>query len=524
MAITYSLGINPKWYIADLVGRPLGAGSMYTYRSLDKTQLKFIFTDPAGNFPWPDPVLFDENGSQGPFFWQSDSLNPQETYYIEVYDAQGVLQWTFDGFLPPGGGGGGGDITEALSLENLIVNNVLWRNFGTSATPVPQNLVVAPGAHAALAQTISLAGPDIQFIKNNNAASDTLSFVPFTLGTTPFTGDVTPAGYLNYACGNTPAGEITKCVQFPITANVQNLSNQSVVVTIWAQLDTPGLANQLTVQWRQFFGDGVGASADVITVANVCTLTTSWQKFQFTASIPSVATKTLGGCGNSALFLQVQYPLGTVCNIDFIKPSVYLGNIPPNQDYYTNDMIDAVINAKRTGYVELGYDINQVNGFVIMNDGSIGNTSSGATTRANIDTFPLYNLLYNNVVNTWAPVSGGRTGSAINDFIANKTLTLTKQLGRVLGNSGNGVAGAGLTARVLGQFLGEENHVLTAGELAAHTHPSPSGQFLITASPGTVSATGGGGATGANNTGANTGGQGHNTMQPTSFINTFIKL
>lgn len=106
-------------------------------------------------------------------------------------------------------------------------------------------------------------------------------------------------------------------------------------------------------------------------------------------------------------------------------------------------------------------------GWVLMNDGSIGSASSGATTRANADTLAVYTVLWNSVSDTWAPVAGGRGASAAADFAANKAMTLPKVLGRALASAG---AGAGLSARVLGQSLGSENAVLVS-----HSHGGNTG-------------------------------------------------
>ena len=53
MTISYQLAPVPKWYIADLVGKPLGGGYLATFSSLDNTQLNPVYEDPAGAFVWP---------------------------------------------------------------------------------------------------------------------------------------------------------------------------------------------------------------------------------------------------------------------------------------------------------------------------------------------------------------------------------------------------------------------------------------------------------------------------------------
>jgi len=156
-------------------------------------------------------------------------------------------------------------------------------------------------------------------------------------------------------------------------------------------------------------------------------------------------------------------------------------------------------------------------GWVLLDDGTLGNASSGGTTRANADTEALFTLLWDNVIDTWAPVSTGRGASAAADFAANKTITLPLALGRVLGAAG---AGASLTTRVLGENLGAETHQLTVAELPAHSHPIPT---YTTVGSGRVVEGGTTDGTTANT--SNTGSDdAHPNMQPTLFVNWMIKL
>ncbi len=173
-----------------------------------------------------------------------------------------------------------------------------------------------------------------------------------------------------------------------------------------------------------------------------------------------------------------------------------------------------------TGDVKFTYKTVADPTWIIINDGSIGASGSGATTRANNDTKALFKLIHENIPDAWAPVSGGR-GTSEDDFLASKTLTLPKALGRAFAVAGTG---ASLSARELGEFLGEEEHELTVAELAEHTHPAPGSLTFGT------DVTGGAGVYLSadltnNGTSGDTGeGEGHNTMQPTTFINAMIKL
>ena len=116
-------------------------------------------------------------------------------------------------------------------------------------------------------------------------------------------------------------------------------------------------------------------------------------------------------------------------------------------------------------------------GWLMMNDGTIGNTGSGATY-ANPAAQLLYELIWNTIPDAWAPMIGAARGSsAIEDFAAGKKLSLTRQLGRALTVAGSG---AGLTNHVLGAFDGAETHTQTNAELFSHGHGSSDGRPVLT--------------------------------------------
>lgn len=126
----------------------------------------------------------------------------------------------------------------------------------------------------------------------------------------------------------------------------------------------------------------------------------------------------------------------------------------------------AALGVSTTGDLKLTLKSSEA-GWVPMNDGTIGNGASSATTRANADVQELYVLIWGQVDNTYAPVAGGRGGTALGDFNSGKPMALPKALGRALVAAG---AGSGLTARVLGSTFGEESHALVAAENGPHDH------------------------------------------------------
>ncbi len=528
MAITYSLAPIPKWVLINNEGTVAGGAKLYTKRSLNKIQDKAVYRDAGGTIPYTNPIVFDANGVAGPFYWAVNSADLTDTYYLEAYDSNGNELWTLDDYFPPGAGGGGGSTTTYIPLKNYIANNQFIDNTGASANPIGvMNLLIAPSNHkgftpAALnpiVGTNGVVGPDIRFVKNNTAATDNITYPLFALGAAPLTGDVTPVQYVRYQCTNPGAGETYKSFQFPITQKVKNLSNQAMTFVMWAAVTATPV--NLTLYVRQYFGSGTAASAEVRSAVGTLALTTSWQKFTISLTIPSVAGKSIGTLGlqtdDDALYIQLEMPLGTLADVLFIKPALYLGTINPDLDFDDYDQIDSINLTPRTGDIKTGFYPSAPPGWLAMDDKTIGNVGSGATSRANADTFQLYKTLWDAVTNTWAPVSTGRGATAQADFVAGKTLTLPRSLGRLLGGAGSG---SGLTARVLGEYLGAETAMLSSTNLPIGTPFNASGSGSEPVDFGTnVNVPG-------NNSNAyiEGGGTAFSIMPPSAFMNVYIKL
>ena len=619
----YTLAPNPHWVIIDNFSKLPNGAAIYTYRSLAPSQFKPAFEDAAGMIPYGQPITGFGNGTMPPIFWEFDPNNPNETYYIRVYDSanpttQNFL-WDFDG-LSGASGSGGGVIVTNNDIENLVVNGAFYRNIGTQAT-LSSMLTLAPSNNAGYvsnpANGNGPTGPDIVFAKSNTTATDTITFPLFSpVGIQSLVPDVTPVNYFHYECTGAGTGETYKYVQFPICQNIQNLSGATVSVKIWARCNS-GNTN-LGLTFRQFFGDGGSPSPDntLIVSGAPLPLTNNWQLFTFNAiTLPSATIGgTLGKCGNDALFLQVTLPLSALTNIDFVKPSVYLGPVVPTIDFHSYDQIDALINTPRTG--DIRTTINSfLPGWVQMNDGTIGNKDGGgdsnATARDNNDTFPLFNLIWSifnssPTLQALAPMftsAGSPTtygASAIADFTVYNQLSLTRNLGRVMAGAlpvsvsqsftsaanvltvsstasfitgapvivtggslpaglaagttyyaivltlttmslattpANAIAGspvitfgAGsgtvtIPAHGLGSFLGEELHQLIQNELPSPITANINTQSGIQAGAGgPINPIGAGASSSVTLTLSGTPNQGHNTMQPTVFMNVFIKL
>lgn len=453
----FTLQPNPHWVIIDNFSKLPNGAAIYTYRSLDPSTFKAAYQDAAATIPYGQPITGFGNGTMPPIYWEFDSANPDDTYYIRVYDKENVpgnnsqFLWDFDG-ISGATTGGGGTIIVNSDIEDFIINGAFYRNIGSQAgTPsVPAFLTLAPSNHSGfvgnLADTNGPASPDFIFAKNNTTASDSISFTKFSpIGTADLAPNPTPVYFCNYTCTVGGSGETYKYFQFPIAQGLQNLSGQTVSIRIYARLNSG--TNNVNLNLRQFFGNGGSPSADVKTLigGSPLGLTTSWQRFIINSVVvPSIAGKTLGTCGNDALFLQINMPLSpATINVDFVLPSFYLGTTTAALDFHTYDQINAIINSPRTGDTRTTLN-SFVPGWVLMNDGTIGNFDAGgnsnATARDNNDTFPLFDLIWRtfNANQTLAPMytSAGVPiaygADSFTDFSAYRQIALTRNLGRVM--------------------------------------------------------------------------------------------
>lgn len=441
MTISYNLAPEPKWYFADFFGKALSDGKLFTFRSINKTETKLVYQTASNATPWPNPIDIDLNGTQGPFYFQTDSTNPTDTYYLVLTGPDGDLNnpiWTIDNFFPPGSGGGG-SVVQTFNLNNLIINGEFWRHCPPSPSPIGvTNFLLAPSNHDGFSTITGGSQGDIRLIKDNNMAVDQIQVKSFVVSDLPFYPDVTPENYLSYTCSTTPT-ETDKYVQFPIQLHLKNLdAQQNLSYKIWGRSNV-GTQN-VVVKFMQFLGDGPAASIPnpVFTTLGTLNLTSTWTGFSDTINIPSLTGLTLGECGNDALYLTLHYPLSTVCDIDLAKISLYLGPTPI-KDWTPYDQIESIINSPRTGdarlvaalgslsvskYVEF-FSWIQLQQAPTVN--TIGDGSSGATY-SNVDSFPLFdwiwlafpmNALYNN--------SGSlitRPADAITAFLAHDRLQL----------------------------------------------------------------------------------------------------
>lgn len=446
-----------QYFVDKKTGLPLAAGIVTLYKDNSRTFLKnwYYQSGQAPNYtylPLPNPLtlssvgtIIDVNGTDVlPFYYpvsEIDGISP-ETYYITVDSADGARQFTRQNF--PFDTSTENPNAQISTLQNLIVNNNFWRNIGSKNLTAVTSTVATGGLSPSAHDGFSM--PDLQFFKDIPGAVETVTFLPFLKGSTPLLGkgDITPEFYLNHHC-TTAGTESIKYYQIPIVLHIKNLESEEATFTIDAQSLGSSASSVLQFGIYQFTGTtNSPAAAPVIT--GTFNITPTLNKYTHSFKFPRAAGVTISSVGDDAFYLVIFIPPAQTCNISFTQPSIYLGDTVPTNNFQTYDVSDSIIDSPRTGDFRIANNFYNKFGWVPANDGTIGAltpVNSNATTRCNNDTWPLYNLYWNNFPEFFVPVSGGRTpsGTAYGDFVAGKTLTLPIMLASVLGGANAGIAG-----------------------------------------------------------------------------------
>jgi hypothetical protein len=136
----------------------------------------------------------------------------------------------------------------------------------------------------------------------DSGPTGTISQTAFTPGSAPV------AGYEGQSYFNFNMTAITSGSFYVFAANrmedVRTLAGQTATVSFWAKADA---TRSIAVKINQYFGSG-GSSQVATVLAASQALTTSWVRYTYTVSIPSISGKTIGA-GN---FLEFELSLSSL--------------------------------------------------------------------------------------------------------------------------------------------------------------------------------------------------------------------
>lgn len=521
--------IYPPAAVSTLIGLPLAGARVFTYKASDHTTPKTTYESNMGSPPpaLPNPVVANAIG-QVTIYWALDDNDVTNTglYYVRILgpDGDDTLYYEYDNF---DGASLIGQIAPGDTIDfNLVRNPQFTFN---RFKPYPATYILTNEDNMGVDDGIYIAD-DWKFTKSNTSTIENISITPFTAGQAQVTYN--PVNYLSWNIDTAGSGETYKKI-FQEYKSVQTLSGQTVTFQFWA---TSSGNSTITIDFRQYFGTGGGASADVVSPIITKVLTNAWAQYSATIAIPPILGKSIGTSGTDKLMFEINFPLNATAaaNVDITNIQIEFGSVANEFQYETpNDQrtrLDQDWFGVPTGDIKFTGLYNQdPPGWIVMQDEKIGNATSGAYW-AREDGYALYAVLWNNFADPQCPVSTGRGANALADFNAGKTINLPLTGCRLFGNTG---AAVGLTARVPGVTGGAE----TSAALIAHTHSTltPGLQFAESQPGlGSFATYAGGGATrsfqtagsevGQATTASTGSGASFPIMNPFVFIPVVIKL
>lgn len=184
---------------------------------------------------------------------------------------------------------GGSNISPVQSFRNKIINGNfdIWQR-GTTGT----------SDYVADRWRTGLSG-----------STANVSRQAFTVGQTDVPNN---PKYFSRTVVTSVAGSSNFCRLDQRIESVSTLANQVVTASFYAKSDA---SRNIAFEIFQHFGDGGSPSSSVTAIGvTTCALTTDWQKFTITATIPSISGKTLGTADNDYINLLFWFDAGSNIN------------------------------------------------------------------------------------------------------------------------------------------------------------------------------------------------------------------
>ena len=205
-------------------------------------------------------------------------------------------------------------------MSNLSVNTITDASGGSTAsinglTPQASNMA---GTNLLINGNFSISQRGTSFSHNNsiNYSLDRWAVFSngvsvntqesFTVGQTDVPNE--PKHYLKWTISSFSAGDNL----FQRIEGVRNGAGQTLTLSFWAKADS-AIAN--TPRLVQNFGSG--GSAEVATTLSAINLTTAWQQFVITVTLPSISGKTIG----SSDYLE----------LELLRPDTFTGSLYVSQ-------------------------------------------------------------------------------------------------------------------------------------------------------------------------------------------------
>jgi hypothetical protein len=160
---------------------------------------------------------------------------------------------------------------------------------------------------------------------DGSGATRTISRETFTPATAPVAGYEYPYFY-RYAQSVAGSGANYNLFQTRLE-DVRTFAGQTVTISFWGKAAATTSIVKLNLE--QEFGTGGSPSATVSTdiASTDFSLTTSWQRFTVTTTVPSISGKTIGTTTPGFLGLRVWIPVNATFTLDFFGFQIESGSV-----------------------------------------------------------------------------------------------------------------------------------------------------------------------------------------------------
>jgi Phage Tail Collar Domain len=345
-------------------GLELAFGYVIFYRDVDHSTLKPVFEvggppdDPVYT-ELPNPLFLsaigtfqDPNTQQDiiPYYYPFDNQGNPDLYYIEVYNAQNVLQFTRDHYptIPQGIG------PNVQQLDNFLPNGQFLMHLNLP------NSGLIPSAN----EITDIAYGNWKF--SQTPGSSSVNYVTFIRYNAPSNEpDQNPRYACQVQCTMANPSDSEKQI-YNVIENVNFMQGQAATFQI-AAYSTDGNNHNCNLLISKHFG--AGGSPLIIENVATFTVTPEIQNFTINFTISSNIGKTLGPGDADSLHIEIQSPLSSISTIIYTDVMFVAGTFdalvypptPPGMDIaYTlgsSYPIPAYDGSDSLKFVQLGTDV-----------------------------------------------------------------------------------------------------------------------------------------------------------------------
>jgi hypothetical protein len=251
----------------------------------------------------------------------------------------------------------GGPVSPNIAGKNAIINGDfrIWQRGTSFSNP-------ATGTFAADRWSV---------VWDGTGATRTVSQQAFTPGSAPTTGYEGQYFY-RFAQSVAGSGGTYNLFQNRIE-DVRTYAGQTVTISFWAKASAS--MSLVRLNFEQDFGTGGSPSGAVSTdlASTNFAITTSWQRFTYTTTVPSISGKTMGTTTPGYLGLRFWLPVNSTFTLDVWGVQVELGSTATPFETATGTIAGEIYACER--YFQKNYDLNE----------NPGTTSSNAVVWTQIE-------------------------------------------------------------------------------------------------------------------------------------------